>query len=51
MQGKVTLTVKEQRRLMVINEVEKGEVGGREGAEVLGVSLRHFRRLMSAYRE
>jgi len=51
MEGKVTLTVKEQRRLKVINEVEKGEVGGREAAGVLGISIRHFRRMVAAYRE
>jgi transposase len=51
MEGKVTLTEKEQGRLMVINDVERGEVGGREAAAVLGISLRHMRRLIAAYKE
>jgi transposase len=50
MQGMVTLREKEQKRVMVINEVERGGVRGREGAELLGISLRHFRRLTAAYR-
>ena len=51
MQGMVTLSKKQQKRVMVIGEVDRGEVRGREGAEVLGISLRHFRRLMGAYRK
>lgn len=50
MQGTVTLSTKEQKRLMVISKVDRGELGGREGAEVLGVSLRHFRRMVAGYR-
>jgi len=51
MEGKVTLSTREQTRLMVISEVERGEVGGREAAAVLGMSVRHFRRMVAAYRE
>jgi len=51
MEGKVTLSTREQTRLMVISEVERGEVGGREAAAVLGMSIRHFRRMVAAYRE
>src|SRR4030042_257843 len=51
MKEKVTLTMKEQKRLMVINEGERGEVGGREGAYLLGISLRHLRRMTAAYRK
>lgn len=51
MEGKVTLSQKEQKRLMVLNQVEKGEIRGREAAEVLGISLRHTRRLLAAYRK
>jgi transposase len=46
----VTLSKKEQKRAMVIAEVDRGEVRGREGAEVLEVSLRHFRRMVAGYR-
>jgi transposase len=51
MQGMVTLSRKEQKRAMVIAEVDRGGVRSREGAEVLGLSLRHFRRLLAAYRK
>jgi len=36
---------------MVLNQVEKGKICGREAAEVLGLSLRHVRRLLAAYRK
>jgi transposase len=51
MEGMVTVSKKEQKRAMVIGEVEKGEVGGREAAAVLGISVRHLRRIMATYRE
>jgi len=47
----VTLSKKEQKRLMVLNQVEIGNIVGKEGAEVLGISLRHVRRLLAAYRK
>jgi transposase len=47
----VTLSKKEQKRLMVLNQVEMGNIVGKEGAEVLGVSLRHVKRLLAAYRK
>ena len=40
---------KEQRRLVVLNQVEKGKMIGREAAELLGLSLRHVRRILTAY--
>ena len=51
MEGKVTLNRKEQVRLMVLNQVEKGEMKGREAGEVLGISIRRVRRLIAGYRE
>lgn len=51
MREKVTLTKKEQSRLMVLNGVEVGGIIAREAAEVLGLSLRHVRRILSAYRK
>jgi transposase len=51
MKEMVTLTVKEQRRLMVINEIERGDMVGREATGVLGTSLRHLRRMIAAYRK
>lgn len=47
----VTLNMKEERRLQLLNEIERRGITGRQGAEVLEVSLRHFRRLLAAYRE
>jgi transposase len=51
MEGKVTLNEKEQRRIIVLNEVEKGVITGIQAAELMDLSLRHFRRLLSRYRD
>lgn len=51
MEGMVILNKKEQKRLMVLNQVEKGKLEGREAAEVLCLSLRHVRRLLASYRK
>jgi transposase len=51
MEGMVILSKREQKRLMVLNQVEKGRVGGREAAGILGLSLRQVRRLLAGYRE
>ena len=50
MKEKVILNKKEQRRLMVLNKVESGEMSSREAAEVLGLSIRHIRRTLAGYR-
>ena len=50
MESMVTLNNKEQKRLMVISGVERGEVGGRDASALLGISLRHFKRIMAGYR-
>lgn len=50
MKRKVTLTMKEIKRLYVVQQVEEGQMTGVEGAEVLGLSLRQMRRLMVKYR-
>ncbi len=50
MEERVTLNKREQIRLMVLNDVGRGKVMGREAAELLGISLRHIRRLLAAYR-
>jgi len=47
----VTLTVKEQKRLNVMSELDGRRVTGCEAADVLGVSLRHVWRLLAAFRE
>jgi len=50
MKDEVTLNKKEQQRLMALNRVRSGELGGKQAATLLGVSLRHVRRLLAAYR-
>ncbi len=40
MKEMVTLSRKEQRRLVVLNQVDRGEMIGRQVAEVLALSLR-----------
>jgi len=51
MEGIVTLSKKEQNRLLVLNQVGAGRISGQQAAEVMGISLRHTRRLMAAYRK
>ena len=51
MKEMVTLSKKEQRRLIVLNGVEVGRIIAREAAEVLGFSLHHDRRILAAYRK
>ena len=51
MKERVTLNKKEQKRLMVLNQIERGVMTAREAAEVLGLSLRHVRRILAAYRK
>jgi len=51
MQEKVALSKKEQRRLMILNQVERGGIGVGEGAVLLGLSERHTKRLLAAYRK
>jgi transposase len=51
MKEKVTLNIKEQKRLIVLNKVELGEVTIGEAAEVLDLSIRHVRRTIAGYRK
>lgn len=46
----VRLTVKEQKRLRVMVDLDCGRMSGREAAGVLGISLRHVWRLLAAFR-
>lgn len=50
MRKEVILNKKEQRRLMILNKLEKGEIRNTEAAELLCLSERHIKRLRSAYR-
>ncbi len=47
----LTLSEREQKRLVVMNGVEKGKLKMREAAEVLKISERQGWRLLAAYRE
>lgn len=51
MEEKVTLNKKEQKRLMVLNQIIAGNIKGKEAAIISGFSLRHPRRLLAAYRK
>lgn len=50
MDKKVTLTVKEQKRLHVLNELEAGRITNRKASELIGVTERHIYRLKAKYR-
>ena len=50
MKERITLSKKEQKRLIVLNEVERGVMTSMEAAEVLGLSPRQVRRILAAYR-
>jgi len=47
----VTLSMKEQKRVVVVTHFEAGRVRGAEAAEMLGLSLRQLRRVVAAYRK
>lgn len=48
--GDITLNKQEQRRLLVLNQLESGALVNQEAADLLGLSVRQLRRLHSAYR-
>src|SRR5438094_3623096 len=50
-EGNVTLNTKEQRRLMILNQLGSGSLASQEGAGLLGISERQLRRLRRAYQE
>ena len=47
----VTLNQDEQRRLLVLNEVNRGRLTAWRAGELLGLSERQVRRMLAAYRE
>lgn len=51
MEGILTVSKKEQNRLMVLNEVEKGKMVIREAAEILGILKRQGWGILAAYRK
>jgi transposase len=51
MKETLTLNSEEQRRLLILNQVERGIVSVAEAAELMGVSVRQLHRLRAAYRD
>ena len=45
------MNAREQQRAMVLNRVEREGLTGEEAAGLMGLSLRHVRRLLAAYRK
>ncbi|NLE90515.1 MAG: ISNCY family transposase [Dehalococcoidales bacterium] len=45
------MTLKEQGRLIILNRVGQNTMSAKQAAEALGISLRHTRRLLAAYRK
>ncbi len=46
----IVLNASEQRRLIVLNQVEVGALVNAEAADLVGLSVRQLRRLRSDYR-
>lgn len=51
MQETITLNSKEQKRLMVLNQVLRGQLTGKQASELLEMSLRQVRRMLAAYKK
>jgi transposase len=51
MRGDIRLNDKEQRRLLILNKVNQGELTAAKAGELLGRSVRQVRRLLSRYRK
>ena len=51
MREEVILNKKEQKRLMLLNKLERSEMGVAEAAQLLSLSVRHVKRLRAGYHE
>jgi len=51
MRGDITLNDKEQRRLLILNKVNEGQLTATKAAQLLARSVRQLRRLLSRYRK
>lgn len=51
MEKKVTLTIKEMKRMHVIDEINAGRLTAKTAGEILGLSVRQVRRLVKKQRE
>jgi len=45
----ITLNMQEQKRAMVLNRIQAGQLSVAQGAGVLDLSARHVRRILAAY--
>ena len=50
MKDRVTLTTREQKRVLVLQRMERGEMPAAEAAVLLEVSVRQVCRLLAGYR-
>jgi hypothetical protein len=46
----IMMSLKEQRRAIILNQVQRGHVLIRDAARVLALSVRHVKRLLAGYR-
>lgn len=51
MDKRVTMNLKELKRMQMLQQIEAGQMTAGQAAEILGVSLRHTRRIIARYRE
>ncbi len=51
MKETLTLNSEEQRRLLILNQVERGSVSVADAAALLDLSVRQVHRLRAAYRD
>lgn len=51
MKEEVTLNIKEQRRLVILNQVEVKQLSRDKAKELLGITPRHLKRIIAAYRK
>jgi transposase len=51
MKEEVTLNTKEQRRLVILNQVEVKQLSRNKAKELLNISSRHLKRVIAAYRK
>jgi transposase len=51
MKEEVTLNTKEQKRLIILNQVEVKQLSRDKAKELLGISPRHLKRIIAAYRK
>src|SRR5262245_34788151 len=51
MRGDITLNDREQRRVLILNKVNQGQLTAAKAAQLLARSVRQVRRLLARYRQ